>query len=246
MSIIAVLMALLFPTARGVFTGAWEVQCQNNLRQLAELTNSYCTANGGNFPPPCLGSAMPSQYNRGWLYGSATSGGIWSVDEGLFVKQKYLGSKPNLVCPLEIEEWGLVPGPDTGNSDAWKITAERTGEIHKGLRSGVVMSSYAMNARVWVQVGSTWQSRRRGDFSDGHFLFVEEKSSSSVENPITSQCNDGAIEPTAGSDRITDRHRGGGYIACMDSRVIYMNDLDFQATMTPGAAGERLKYWTPY
>jgi prepilin-type N-terminal cleavage/methylation domain-containing protein len=258
-AIIGILMALLFPAARGVFTGAEEVQCQNNLGQLAKLTASYCAENNGRFPPPCLKADMTTsptagstQYKRGWLYGYSSSSVI-SVDEGLFVRQKLLGSKTGLVCPGDVEDWGLVPGTQTATADAFESTIApqdpatgqgKTRQWAEG-RAKVVMSSYFMNSNVWVHDASNPpQPRKRADFSDGHFLFIEEDTGDTIQ--------DGAITPTAGTTHLSNRHRGGAYIACMDGRVVYMKDGDsatlntFQGSMaTVNSIDQMILYWKP-
>jgi len=246
-AIIGILMALLFPTAKGVFTGAQEVQCQNNLGQLAKLTASYCAENNGKFPPPCVTGDMSSsptatQYKRGWLYGSSSTSTGLTVDEGLFVKQKLMGSKTNLVCPVDVDDWGLVPGTQTTTADAFESTIGPQGKTRQWAagRTNVVMSSYFMNANVWVG----GQPRKRADFSDGHFLFVEEDTGDTVIG--------GSITPQAGTIHITDRHRGGGYVACMDARIVYMLDGDantadtFQRSMaTVSGVDQKTVYWKP-
>lgn len=231
-AIIAVLVALLFPTARGVYVAALEFQCENRIGELAKITMAYCAANNENFPPPCSAGAMPGSYKRGWLYGSSGTSTTANVDEGLFAKQKMLGSKTNLVCPVHVANFRMEP-----YLDAWAayVTTQKAQAGRKYGTYPIVMSSYAMNVYVWTTV-SPFVPRKRRDFSPTHFLFVE-------EHPTLSRYDDGSILPAAGRDYIADYHHGGGYVACMGGQVIWMSTAEYDATVTN--AEQKGRRWDP-
>ncbi len=235
-AIIAVLMALLFPTARGVYVAALEFQCENRIGELAKITMAYCAANNENFPPPCSAGAMPGAYKRGWLYGFSGSSTTANVDEGLFAKQKMLGSKTNLVCPVHAANFRLEPGTSP-NQDAW-VASVTTQKAHAGRKSGtlpIVMSSYAMNDNVWTAPPGSL-SRKRRDFSPTHFLFVE-------EHPTLSRYQDGSILPISGREYLSDLHHGGGYVACMGGQVFWMSTEEYNATVSN--AEQKARRWDP-
>lgn len=233
-AIISILVALLFPTAQGVFRAAKEFKCQNNIGELAKMTIAYCTANQGRFPPPCKASAMPTQYKRGWLYGMSPI----SVNDGLFVRQKWLANKALLVCPIQIETYYLESNPDSdGVAESWAATADgQKAQAGRTCSKGnIAMSSYSMNEEVWTSTGT---AMRNIDFSPNHILFVE-------EDPKTgtgSNYDDGAIGPRS-TDKITDRHRGGGHVAYMDGRTEWISRENYEATFKDTT--EREKYWDP-
>ena len=235
-AIIAVLVALLFPTARGVYTAALEFQCQNRIGELAKITMAYCAANNENFPNPCTTQTVTATgIRRGWLYGYAPSAPTVSVDEGIFVKQKMLGSKANLVCPVHVANFQMEPYQDA--YAAYKTT-QKAHVGRKYTTYPIVMSSYAMNEYVWTSV-TPFAPRKRRDFSPTHFLFVE-------EHPTLSRYQDGAILPAAGRDYISDLHHGGGYVACMGGQVLWIGFKEYDdiiADTAPG--GQKSRRWDP-
>lgn len=235
-AIIAVLVALLFPTARGVYTAALEFQCQNRIGELAKITMAYCAANDENFPNPCTTATVTSGatvglYKRGWLYGYSSSNAL-SVDEGIYAKQKMLGSKTNLVCPVHAANYQMEPYQDA--FAAYKTT-QRPQMNRKYGTYPIVMSSYAMYENVWT-TSTPYTPLKRRDFSPTHILFVE-------LHPTLSRWTSGSVTPSTSRDVITDLHHGGGYVACMGGQVLWMSTAEYTLTITD--TEQKSRRWDP-
>jgi len=201
-TIIAILLALLFPAFQGVFRSAYETQCQNHLNQLGQITLAWCQAHDGFFPRP-----VPSGTQAGWCYGD--SGGV-CVDLGLYWKGKLVGSPEIFLCPIHMDEFAVYQ--DTGTHVYWKTDV--TTPVHK--QKDRFWGSYAMNSNVYSADGP----RLHSDFSSNHILFVE-------EDPVNSNFNDSQIGEQSG-EAIAGRHQGYGYVACMDGHVIKMTPEAFE------------------
>ncbi len=209
-TIIALLVALLFPAFQAVFRSAYETQCQNHLNQLGQITVAWCQAHDGFFPPPA-----PSGTQAGWCYGD--SGGV-CVDLGLYMKNKLVGSPEIFLCPIHADEFAVYRGAGT---NVYWTTDIITTPPHKN--SARFWGSYAMNSNVY----SADEPRLHSDFSSNHILLVE-------EDPANSTFNDSQIGESG--DAITSRHQGYGYIACMGGHVIKMDKARFDMTKRTGAA----------
>ena len=201
-TIIAILVALLFPAYQGVFRSAYETQCQNRLNQLGQITVAWCQAHDGFFPRP-----VATTTQAGWCYGD--SGGV-CLDLGLYWKAKLVGSPEIFLCPMHMDEFAVYQ--DTGTHVYWKTDDTQ----HKS--NTRFWGSYAMNSNVYTTDGP----RLHSDFSSNHILFVE-------EDPVASTFDDSQIG--ASGDVITNRHQGYGYIACMDGHVTKMTPADFTITL---------------
>jgi len=216
-TIIAILLALLFPVFQGVFRSAYETQCQNHLNQLGQITVAWCQAHEGFFPRP-----VPSATQAGWCYG--LDSGNKCVDLGLYWKGKLVGSPEIFLCPIHVDEFAVYQG--TGTHVYWKTDDTQ----HKN--NAQFWGSYAMNSNVYASAN---EPRLHSDFSSNHILFVE-------EDPVNSKFDDSQIGEQSG-EAIADRHQGYGYIACMDGHVIKMTPADFASRMTDPEL--KKQYWTP-
>jgi prepilin-type N-terminal cleavage/methylation domain-containing protein len=232
-TIIALLAALLFPTFRYVIVRGRELHCQNNLRQLALAILEYAAARDMCLPPPCKTGALGTAYLSGWVCDKD-----WYIDGGLLYQLEQTGSIDIFVCPVDVDEWKMEKKADgtdaSGNPKQWYWTPLKPG---RQTPSGdKVVSSYSMNANVWT-AGNL--PRRTDDFPNTAFLLVE-------ECPKMSASDDAAIDAVA-ADKIATRHRdGGGFIACFDAHVIWMNQDDFTATKTDSAPEYlKSKRWLP-
>ena len=231
-TIIAILVGLLFPAYQEVIRSMYETQCQNHLSQLAQITGTWCQAHDGFFPVPGQRDAvLNGAYDACWLFGipAGKSRGFWAVDYGLFMKHKLMGNPEIFLCPLDAEQANLYrPDP---NYVYWK-TDDKT-----RAKWDWFCGDYLMNYNVHVYDSATKvsTSRLRSDFSSNHFLLVE----TAVVNTLIY----GAVIGERTTDKITDRHHGYGYIACMDGHVIKMTQADFAKTLTDTDLKKR--YWTP-
>jgi len=235
-TIIAILLALLFPAFQGVFRSAYETQCQNHLNQLGQVTVAWCQAHDRRFPPPGVSTAMGQTggYTSGWLYGgTSTSRTTWFVNNGIFYRDKLIGDLSILWCPVHFDEYNMYRPSE--QEIYWKT------DNTTHLSSGQLWSSYKMNGNVfYIPSGSTYlfpsESRLLSDFTAKHFLFVE---AHETKGSFTSS----AISGTTQWDKIAERHQGYGYIACMDGHVIKMTESEFDATR---AVDKQKYYWTPW
>jgi len=215
-TIIATLVALLFPAFQAVIRSAYETQCQNHLNQLGQVTVAWCQAHDGQFPPPGDYSALANGvYASGWAMGSGTSRSTWTVNNGLFYSKKLIGDPSIFWCPIHFDDCNFYrPNP---TEIFWA-----TKEPHP--RPGRRWTSYTMNAYVYNPSGTAIQTvsepRLHSDFSSNHFLFFEEHETK------------GMFKGTARTEAapLTERHQGYGYIACVDGHVIKMNKERFNMT----------------
>jgi len=200
--IIAILAGLLFPAFQRLVGEAINTQCQNRLRQLGQITLTWCQEHDGFFP-----RSVPSGTQAGWLYG--LDSGV-CVDLGLYWKAK-VDSEEIVLCPAHKDEFKVYRGG--GTHVYWKTEDTRHNSHTR------FWGSYAMNSNVYTSAGEPLLD---SDFSSNHILLVE-------EDPVNSNFNDSQIGSQTG-DVITDRHQGYGYIACMAGHVIKMTKDEFNAT----------------
>jgi prepilin-type N-terminal cleavage/methylation domain-containing protein len=218
--IIGLLMALLFPGLRAAFDAAAEAACQNNIGQLAKAVASYCTQYGGSFPLGVVGSLGGSNnYSASnWLY--CFNGGKRDFDQGLLARLNYIGKTDIFYCPEDVDTGYKRPG---------------TALL---LPSGTAPTSYAINASITYgdvpyQIGPGFpavvRSRRFDVFDARDFMFIEESDAGNNEaRPSDFDC--GHMTPV-GNYHLTSRHRGGGYLSCMDGHVEWYNADDFETGM---------------
>ena len=231
-TIIAVLVGLLFPAYQAVFRSAYETQCQNHLNQLAQVTVVWCQAHDGRFPPPGDYYALTrGAYSSGWAMGGTTSRNTWTVNNGLFYRQKLIGDLSVFWCPIHFDDYNVYRPSQT---DIYWMTDDPRQPPHKSPTR--LWTSYMMNAYVYDPLGlsiiTVSEPRLLSEFSSNHFLFFEEHETQGNFS-CTARTHDGIL---------ADRHQGYGYIACMDGHVIKMTTADFNATKT---SSQRKYYWTP-
>ncbi|HUX01231.1 MAG TPA: prepilin-type N-terminal cleavage/methylation domain-containing protein [Phycisphaerae bacterium] len=236
-TIIMVLVALIYAAASGVVRMALETQCQNHLNELGKITVAYCQMHDGRFPPPGDSNVMPSDYTSSWAVGgtsSTSNRGTWTVNNGIFYRDKLIGDPSVLWCPVHFEEYNMYrPNP---TNIFWKTGNPNTDHKYPN-RS---WTSYMMNGWVYYNPSNSSsrtgrkESRLSSEFTANHFLFIE-------ENERISAFYDTMMDDLA-ADKIADRHEGYGFIACMDGHVIKMITTDFDATKSDE---EKKKYWTP-
>jgi len=227
MAIIGILIALLFPAINEALTIANELKCKNNLAQLAKVVQAYCSDFQGSFPLFSTGTSMPSANN--WLY---TPDRLGKPDyrQGLLMKHRYIGKEDILYCPVDLEHGRIRP----------------SGALTKRLTTGedVGPTSYVINASItWGE--HQWSSDRRTgvrsrnhvDFNPNDFLFIEE--SSGVEPEPKSDFDQGYMTPNTAKYALTNRHRGGGFVSCMDGHVVWFTTEQFgDAMRRVGASGD--------
>ncbi len=219
-TIIMVLVALMYPAASGVLRMVYEAQCQNNLKQLGQITVAWCQAHEGRFPPPGDWTVMPSAYTSCWAVGGPGGRGTWIVNNGIYYRDKLIGDLSVLWCPVHFEEYNMSP---SGNEQQiyWqtKITTHNAW--------GRLWTSYMMNGNVYYNPSTPssttnrTESRLSSEFTANHFLFIE----ANVMQSFNDLMMDGAS-----NDKLTDRHEGYGFIACMDGHVIKMDQIRFEMT----------------
>ncbi len=220
-AIIGVLAALLFPVVGGAILGAAEVECQNHLSQLAKVVAAYCAEHQGSFPLYAQSNITGSASN--WLYG-LTSAGKPDFNTGILISHKYIGTEDILYCPVDRDR-GLVP-PKTG-----ALVND------KGRRP----TSYVINASITYGGGGgdaySWstdkatkvRSRKISDFDPVDFLFIEQ--SSGVEPEPDSAFDKGYMTPNSNKYALTNRHREGGFVSCMDGHVEWFSHEKFTEGM---------------
>jgi prepilin-type N-terminal cleavage/methylation domain-containing protein len=226
-TIIAILVGLLFPAFQAVFRSAGETQCQNRLNQLGQITVAWCQGHDGFLPPPGHLTYLKT-IGPGWLFGLATAGDFEtrSADLGIFMRNKMVGDPEAFLCPVHAQDFNVY------RPEATRVYWRTDDPTHKyGTR---FCGSYSMNIYVYTS-DVIPMPRLHSQFSSNHFLLVE-------EDPVKSWFGDSAMQDYWG-DKISDRHQGYGYIACMDGHVIKMTPAEFDATK----ATEELKkrYWKP-
>jgi prepilin-type N-terminal cleavage/methylation domain-containing protein len=230
--IIAILIALLFPAISAIFRSVAEYQCQRHLQQLATVMQSYAQQFDGAFPFV----STPTPSGNDWLY--ASSGGVYgsapggNLERGVLVNRKLIGNLDILYCPAD-ESSGLV----------------RTSASAIRGPSGKPPTSYVLNGSVTygdqpfakgTPIGfrdNQVHVRKWADFDPQDFMFIEQSSGDPNADPPEqpSLFNNAfmphykTISPT--DYALTSRHRGGGFVACMDGHVEYFTSADFQTEM---------------
>ncbi|MBM4016940.1 MAG: type II secretion system protein [Planctomycetes bacterium] len=239
-TIIGILISLLFPVYGSIIHSVQEHQCQNNLNQLAKVMQAYCQQNDGCFPFVGYGSSIkPSAED--WLFVSrlgarpltSTAGvvvdtyaALGDLQRGAFVRNKMVGKTDIFYCPTDLDQ-GLIRGP--GNSrqhSCLRYRDPRTSAI-------LPAATYVVNGSITygdATIGTARRVRKVSEFSPSAFLFIEESSGDTNNGEPDSACNRAYMSPNDGTRRLTARHRGGGYIACMDASVIWMTTDEFEET----------------
>jgi prepilin-type N-terminal cleavage/methylation domain-containing protein len=247
-TIIGVLIGLMFPIYTTLMRSAQEAQCQGNLGQLAKVISAYCQANNGYFPligyftPGSSGSVYAAKPNSSdWLYVpdrdgqlrlfSTTTIPVGNMERGLLVKNKLIGKLESFYCPTDMN-LGLIRGKASAamNPDG---TANLTGYLYYEITGTKPLvkrpaTSYVINSCIAydnVLIDGLQRARKFSEFGAWTFLFIEESSSDTEHDEMTSKCTSASISPAEVRNKtraLTSRHRWGGFVACMDGHVEWM------------------------
>ncbi len=262
-SIIGVLVGLLFPAISGAIVSMAEIECQNNLSQLAKVVRAYCEEHRGSFPMYATTQVRASASN--WLYGLNTARQA-DFSTGILARHKYIGSEEILYCPLDRNR-GLARNPQTavtrkktvcdycgasltGSATVCPVCKRRVEEPNKPPTSYVINASITYgggidrnnaDAQLWSNdVISGVRSRNISDFDPVDFLFIEQ--SSGVKPEPNSAFDTGYMTPNSGKYALTNRHRGGGFVSCMDGHVEWFSHEQFKQGMKKVYTG-RDSWW---
>jgi len=250
MGIIGVLVALLFPAIGGVLGSMDELKCQNNLGQLARVVMAYCQQYDGYFPMGAVRLTPVSANN--WLY--VEEGGKPNYDLGVLVRHKFIpghdqmrDDPDNPNSPLRIADPLFEGGSRIFYcpKDLKAGLRRKSGalETETNTNSKRSPTSYVINGSITYGDYSQWstdaqtkvRSRKIGDFNANDFLFIEESSGVDPEPDSAFDC--AYMTPSSGKYALTNRHRDGGFISCMDGHVEWMHTDDFKAGMDKIGAG---------
>jgi prepilin-type N-terminal cleavage/methylation domain-containing protein len=263
-TIIGVLISLMFPIYSTAMRSVQEANCQGNIAQLAKVMQAYCLANNGYFPyvgfKDTSGNFAINPSASDWLYTStvANSRDLTSrvavittvagsragdMQEGAFVKNKLIGKLESFYCPTDWD-LGLVRGPASAslNPNGTRNFSSYLNYTIYGTIEVRPATSYVVNSAITFGETTPRRVRKISDFGPSTFLFIEESSSDTEHGEKTSACNRAFMHCDDTTRALTSRHRGGGYIACMDGHVEWMppdapsdNPLDpnaFEASRT--------------
>jgi prepilin-type N-terminal cleavage/methylation domain-containing protein len=229
-TIIGILIALLFPAMGAIWNSVREYQCQRNLQQLATVISAYSQQYDGSFPfvgvLPWASQAKPSAND--WLYirDRPTSGVSGNLAQGVLVRNKMVGKTDIFYCPLD-SDGGLVR-----TSSSARLTKVDQIATNKPVTSYVINASITYGNQVFTTTmfkDGMRHCRRLGDFDTNDFMLIEESENSSFDAAF--------MIPDKSKYDITARHRGGGFVACMDGHVEWWNPTDFKAEMDKAYAG---------
>jgi len=239
-TIIGILMAMLFPAVISALGSANETQCQSNLSQLAQVVIAYCADNKGRFPLHATDDRSGSAGN--WLY--VPERGRNDVTQGVLMRQKYIGDEEILYCPVDASRGHPRPGT------VFKLE-KRTGERGSSYTE-IDPPSYVINASItwddyeWSSemVGKV-RSRNISDFDPVDFLFIEQ--SAGVTPEPASQFDKPYMTPHSNKYALTNRHRDGGFVSCMDGHVEWFSSEKFKEGMEAlqEAEGQQWYYKKP-
>ncbi|MFO8014299.1 MAG: prepilin-type N-terminal cleavage/methylation domain-containing protein [Phycisphaerae bacterium] len=237
-TIIGILMAMLFPAVISALGSANETQCQSNLAQLAKVVIAYCADNKGRFPIHATEdrSGQPSD----WLY--VPTSGQNDVTEGLLMRGKYIGSEDILHCPVDAGRG--FPRPST----VFELK-KRTDEYGHTFTK-IDPPSYVINASITWGEYDEWsseeigkvRSRNIGDFDPIDFLFIEQSAGVKPE-PTPSKFDDAYMIPNANEYALTNRHRDGGFVSCMDGHVEWFTHEKFEDGMQALQSDGSSSHW---
>jgi prepilin-type N-terminal cleavage/methylation domain-containing protein len=239
-TIIAILVALLFPAFQAVFRSAYETQCQNHLNQLGQITVAWCQAHDGRFPPPGDYYALYTGVNSsGWAMGGGPERSTFRVNKGLFYRAKLIGDLSVFWCPTHFNDYNFYRPSQT--DIYWRTDRPEHKYSTKPMWTSYTMNDYVYNLQ-WnaITLDKPYESRLLSDFSSNHFLFIEEHEI--LGNFAGTAIRGRTPGPSQTDIFLTERHQGYGYIACMDGHVIKMNKEQFDATKT---SSQWKYYWTP-
>jgi prepilin-type N-terminal cleavage/methylation domain-containing protein len=249
-TIIGVLISLMFPIYSTAVRTVQEANCQANLAQLARVMGAYCQANNGYFPfagyKDTSGGYTASPSASDWLFvadsqpkldpsyrTTIVANRAGEMQEGLLVKNKLIGKMESFYCPTDMD-LGLVRGPASKsiNPDGSRNLSSYLNYNIFGTSEVRPATSYVVNNAITygeVMISSVRSVRKFSDFGPSTFLFIEESSGDTEHGEKVSKfnraymsCVSSSIYYDPGPRALTTRHRGGGYVACMDGHVEWM------------------------
>ena len=237
-TIIGMLIGLLFPVYATVTRSVQEYTCQNNLAQLAKVMAAYCQQNDGYFPFIGYPKTTVPPSGEDWLYVAdktpkttkeSKPGG--DMERGGLMKCKLVGKLDIFYCPTDLDR-GLVRGTVSSQSPS----GERAGTCLRYMIGLITQpaTSYVINGSITYgdtdPLGDTTtfknrRVRRFSEFGPSAFLFIEESSGDTTAGEWASNCDKALMNanPNEAPRKLTSRHRGGGYVACMDGRVEWIH-----------------------
>ena len=240
-TIIGILIGLMFPIYTTAIRSVQEATCQDNISQLAKVISAYCQANDGYFPF-ATGSTVGSNVSD-WLYVAqsvtnnlisnttvSSQGRAGDMQEGLLLKNKLVGKLEAFYCPTDMD-LGLVRGtlgvredgspnlPSTVlNYYIYPVTT-----VRRPATSYVINSCIGYGNSTTTPFGDSKRHIRKfSDFPASTFLFIEESSGDTDHGEQPSTCRQAYMGAEDTNRALTARHRGGGYVACMDGHVEWM------------------------
>jgi len=225
-TIIGILVSLLFPVIHAVYTSVLEWQCQNNLGQLAKVVAAYCQQNDGYFPCAGTRGATPTQPSAGdWLFIASrdtltdlTDGDLWGAVGGyggLLARNKMVGKGDLFLCPVDVDT-GLDRSKCSGPPVRYRLPNIDPPQY-------TAVTSYVINGSITYgnePFGSVRHVRKFRDFDPNDFLFIEEAATQAAGFRAA------FMNGSETGRSLTDRHHGGGYVACMDGHVEWMRQTN--------------------
>ena len=227
-AIIGILMALLFPAVVAALRSSSETQCQNNMAQLAKVVVAYCADNKGLFP--LFATEDRSGSANDWLY--VEEGGFKNFSEGLLARHKYIGDEEILYCPVDAGR-GCPRPARTDWATKFRKSTGTAGQSYTDIKA----PSYVVNGSITWGDYSQWSSATVGrvrsrtitEFDPVDFLFIEQ--SAGVDPEPDSNFDEAYMTPHPNDYSLTNRHREGGFVSCMDGHVEWFTTEKFDAGM---------------
>ncbi len=238
-TIIGILMALLFPAVVAALRSSSETHCQSNLGQLAKVMVAYCQDNKGLFP--LHATERRSGSANDWLF--VPTRGRKDVAQGLLMRHKYIGDESILYCP--VDEGRGCPRPQNDFARSLVKTSRGYGSGHTSVKP----PSYVVNGSITWGDYNQWssapvsrvRSRNISEFDPIDFLFIEQSAGVDPEPP--SQFDEAYMTPHPNEYALTNRHREGGFVSCMDGHVEWFTHEKFQAGMDALLSADGPSQW---
>jgi prepilin-type N-terminal cleavage/methylation domain-containing protein len=197
--IISILMAVLLPAMSKARASARALSCQSNLRQLITAVILYANENKGTLPFP---NSEPLETPPG------ANGILWRGPGWLY-------DAPNRTQEADLKEgvlWKYL-----NKIEVYRCPDD---EPPRWPGSTQMMTSYMMNGAVcgFDKNRSPYKLAKM----KGNWICLIEADHCDDENEPT--WNDGCVDPEDGN---TNRHRGGGNVACFDSHIERIGELEY-------------------
>jgi prepilin-type N-terminal cleavage/methylation domain-containing protein len=206
--IISILMGVLLPALSRARAAARMVSCQNNLRQLMTAVIVYANDSKGSLPFPNSEAleTPPGVNGRRWR------GPGWLYDAPNRSGESDM--KAGVLWPY-LKKVEVYRCPD----DVEPFKKQCTHMLTSYMISGVLCGFDKMHAPYKLsKMKANW------------VCFVEADHSDDFTEPTW---NDGCVDPEDGN---SDRHRGGSHVACFDSHIEWISQIDYdnETSLKPG------------